>query len=30
MLIAYTMVRARAALDFRPGLPGSVSPVPAQ
>jgi alpha-1,2-mannosyltransferase len=30
MLIAYTMVRARAALDFRPGLPGSVSPVPAR
>ena len=30
LLIAYTMVRARAALGFRPDLPGSVSPLPAQ
>ena len=30
LLIAYTMVRARAALDFRPDLSGIVSPLPAQ
>ena len=30
LLIAYTMLRARAALGFRPELPGSVSPLPAQ